>query len=63
MEYTPRESTVPNESQLEQKAARYAELHPGGSPAKPRRLPRLLHRLFSGSGAGDDRSDETDARP
>jgi hypothetical protein len=48
MDYTPRESTAPNEQQLEQKAAHYAELHPDGSPAKPHRLIHLLRRALRG---------------
>jgi hypothetical protein len=34
MRETPRESTVPNDYQLEQKAARYAELHPRRMPGE-----------------------------
>jgi hypothetical protein len=46
MKYTPRESTVPNEHQLEQRAARYAELHPDGPPARTHRLIGLFRRAL-----------------
>jgi hypothetical protein len=48
MDVTPRDSTVPNEYQLEQKAALYSELHPDGPPAKTHPLIRLLRRALSG---------------
>jgi hypothetical protein len=48
MDYTPRESTIPNEQQLEQKAARYAELHLDGPPARADRLIHLLRRALRG---------------
>jgi hypothetical protein len=48
MDNTPRESTIPNEQQLEQKAARYAELHPDGPPPKAHRLIHLLRRALRG---------------
>ncbi len=45
---TPRESIVPNEQQLEENAAQYAELHPDGPPAKPHRVIHLLRRALHG---------------
>jgi hypothetical protein len=58
MDYTPRESTIPNEYQLEQLAARYADLHPDGPPAKRHRLARLFRRALPGA----DRDQESDAK-
>jgi hypothetical protein len=51
VDFTPRESTVPNEQELEQKAARYAELNPDGASAKPHQLggPRNARLLDVGS--------------
>jgi hypothetical protein len=60
MKYTPRESTVPNDYQLAQKAARYAELHPDGAPAKPHRLIRMLRRVLPGGNRDYEERPETE---
>lgn len=46
MDYTPRESTIPNEQQLEELAARYAEQHPDGPPTRTHRLSRLFRHVL-----------------
>jgi len=48
MQLTPRGSTIPNDQQLEQKAALYAELHPDGPPPKRRRPAQRLRRAVRG---------------
>ena len=59
MEVTPRDSTVPNDYQLEQKAALYSELHPDGPAAKPHRLSQLLRRVLTGRGSDQEQPGET----
>jgi hypothetical protein len=62
MDYTPRESTVPNEQQLEEKAARYAELHPDALPAKRHQLIRRLRRVLRGRGENEEGPINTEAQ-
>jgi hypothetical protein len=46
MSSTRRESTLPTDQQIEQKAAHYAEMYPDGPPAKPHRLIQVLKRAL-----------------
>ena len=48
MSPTRRESTLPTDEQIEQKAAQYAELYPDGPPPKPHRVMHLLRRALRG---------------
>jgi hypothetical protein len=41
-----RDSTVPDEQQLERKAAQYAQQHPNGAPPKRHRLIDLVRRAL-----------------
>jgi hypothetical protein len=46
MSPTNRESTLPTDHQIEQNAARYAELYPNGRPPKAHRLMHLVRRVL-----------------
>jgi hypothetical protein len=48
MSSTRRESTLPTDQEIDQKAAQYAELYPDGPPPKPHRLIHLLRRALRG---------------